>query len=288
MTEPDGVEVNELASVPETLLWTLRNRAVESSRADSAYHDPLAEDLYRRIRHHYGFGKPSQSHPLRALAFDDITRRFLAEHPTGTVVALGEGLQTSFWRIASDQVRWLSVDVPEAIALRRRLLPAADNLASLACSALDRGWMDHVDADSEVLITAEGLLMYFEPAAARALITDCAARFPGGRMMFDNIPHWFSRKTLRGLELSDDYTAPPMPFALDVNEALALADTIPGVRAVTEVALPPGRGLWGKALVRKLGSSVRRRPSITLLDFEPATIATGSESTSRDDTTGTA
>lgn len=260
-----------LTGVPETLLWTLRNRAVESARPDSDYHDPLAERLYQQIRHHYGFGKPSQSHPLRALAFDGIIRTFLAEHPAGTVVALGEGLQTSFWRIGSDDVRWLSVDVPEAIELRQRLLPAAANLEHLACSALDRSWMDTVDPDGGVLVTAEGLLMYFEPDQARGLIAECATRFPGGRMVFDNIPHWLSRKTLRGLELSDHYTAPPMPFALDVGEALALPDTIPGVKTATDVALPAGRGLWGNSAVRRLGARIKRRPSITLVDFEPTT-----------------
>jgi hypothetical protein len=28
---------------------------------------------------------------------------------------------------------------------------------------------------------------------------DCAARFPGGQMMFDSIPRWFSNRTLTGL-----------------------------------------------------------------------------------------
>ena len=31
-----------------------------------------------------------------------------------------------------------------------------------------------------------------------ALINDCARRFPGGRMIFDTIPPWFSRRTLSG------------------------------------------------------------------------------------------
>lgn len=268
MSDHASAEASNLGGVPETLLWTLRNRAVESARPDSPYRDPMSEDLYRRIRHHYGFGKPSQSHPLRALAFDEVTRRFIAEHPDGTIVALGEGLQTSFWRIGNDRVRWLSVDVPEAIDLRRRLLPAAPNLQHLACSALDRTWMDHVDPGDGVLITAEGLLMYFSPEDARALIGDCAALFGGGRMVFDNIPRWFSRKTLKGLKVSDGYTAPPMPFALDVGDALALADTIPGVRTATDVDLPPGRGLWGNRLARTLGAKLRSRPSITLLEFE--------------------
>lgn len=104
---------------------------------------------------------------------------------------------------------WLSVDLPESVELRRRLLPAEDNVELLALSALDRTWMDRVNPAENVLISAEGLLMYFEPDDALALIADCAHRFPGGWMIFDNIPHWFSRKTLRGLRMSGDYVAPP-------------------------------------------------------------------------------
>ena len=58
--------------------------------------------------------------------------------------------------------------------------------------------MDRVDGPHGVFITAEGLLMYLEPADASDLIRDCATRFPGGQMMFDSIPHWFSRRTLKG------------------------------------------------------------------------------------------
>ena len=43
-------------------------------------------------------------------------------------------------------------------------------------------------------------------------IRECAARFPGGRMMFDNIPPFFSRRTSNGLKLSDRYTATRMPL----------------------------------------------------------------------------
>lgn len=45
--------------------------------------------------------------------------------------------------------------------------------------------MDRIDASDGVFITAEGLLMYLQPDEAMGLITECAKRFPGGRMFFD-------------------------------------------------------------------------------------------------------
>ena len=104
------------------------------------------------------------------------------------------------------------------MALRAQLLPRDERITELAQSALDPGWMDQVETEHGVFITAEGLLMYLKPDDALGLIRDCAARFPGGQMMFDSIPHWFSRRTLAGLKLSDRYVAPPMPFGLTVDE----------------------------------------------------------------------
>jgi O-methyltransferase involved in polyketide biosynthesis len=129
--------------------------------------------------------------------------------------------------------------------------------------------MDRVDADRGVLITAEGLLMYLQPDEALGLIRDCAARFPGGRMVFDSIPAFFSRRTLKGFKLSDHYTVPAMPFSLSPDDGLALAGEIPGVRSARDIKLPPGRGIFRVSAWPGLdrGFYRRIRPSITLLEF---------------------
>ena len=129
----------DLTGVPETALWTLRNRAAEAERADSKFTDPEGVRLYRSLDVDWDkFGKPSQSHPLRALAFDNVIRDFLRERPAGPVVALGEGLQTTYWRLGKPDVAWFSVDVPEMVAAQRKLLPEEPAITRLAVSALDR------------------------------------------------------------------------------------------------------------------------------------------------------
>lgn len=58
-----------------------------------------------------------------------------------------------------------------------------------------------------------------------------------------------------------------MPFALDLGDALSLADRIDGVIAAEDIPLPPGRGPWGNNLLRRLSHHISWRPSITLLRF---------------------
>ncbi|MGV0811765.1 class I SAM-dependent methyltransferase [Mycolicibacterium boenickei] len=273
------IDGNTLDGVSATSLWTLSYRGTEAKRSDGVIRDPWAVALLDAIDFDYGkFGKPSQAHALRARAFDLETQDYLSTHPKAAVVALAEGLQTSFWRLdqagMADELTWYSVDLPPVMAIRERLLPHDDRIVALAQSALDRSWMDRVDATHGVFITAEGLLMYLEPEDVRSLIADCAARFPGARMVFDSIPPWVSRRTIKGWHLSDRYIAPPMPFALTADEGLAMAGTGPGaiagVRSARDVALPPGRGLFKLAAqpwLDRIGPIHRARPSITALDF---------------------
>ncbi|BBZ41056.1 hypothetical protein MCNS_41190 [Mycobacterium conspicuum] len=121
-----------LSGVSETALLTLYARAREARRPDSVIDDPMAVALVDSID--YDFSKFGHLRPgsaqglaLRALAFDNATRSYLDRHPSATVVALAEGLQTSFWRLdAADpdsQFRWLTVDLPQMIEIRNRLLP---------------------------------------------------------------------------------------------------------------------------------------------------------------------
>ena len=118
----------ELEGVPETLLWTLYHRAVEARRRDAVLDDPLAIELVERLDYPFAerFGDGSglgQWQALRAATFDREVRRFAAAHPGGTVVALGEGLETQFWRVDDGRVGWVAVELPETAELRDRLLP---------------------------------------------------------------------------------------------------------------------------------------------------------------------
>ena len=266
-----------LTGVSETALLTLQVRAHEARRPDSIIDDPMAIQLADSIDYDFakfGFAR-RQDMAVRALAFDRQARRYLAGHPQATVVALAEGLQTSFYRLdAADvghQFRWLTVDLPPMIDLRRKLLPASERVGLCAQSALDFSWMDQVDTEHGVFITAEGLLMYLQPQESLGLIAECAKRFPGAQMMFDLPPAWFAAWARRGiLRPSLRYRVPPMPFSLTPTQAADLASDVPGIRAVHDLALPPGRGTVFNALMwsaQRIPLFDNVRPVLTLLEF---------------------
>jgi O-methyltransferase involved in polyketide biosynthesis len=236
----------ELDRVPETLLWTLYHRAVEARRADAVLADPLAVELVDRIdfpfSERFGDGvRFSQWQALRARCFDGAVVRFLADHPEGTVVALGEGLETQFWRVGNGRVRWLTVDLPEVVELRQSLLPSDSRSRMIASSALDPGWLEDVGDAAGVLITAQGLLMYFTRDEVHGLIATCAARFPGDAMIFDVVPRWLMARSQKGALAASGYEPPPWSWGYDRDEERRLR-RLPGVVKLERLRLPRGRG----------------------------------------------
>jgi O-methyltransferase involved in polyketide biosynthesis len=265
-----------LTGVSETALMTLRVRANEARRPDSIIEDPMAIELADSIDYDFekfGFSR-RQDMAVRALGYDRQTRRYLLDHPTATVVALAEGLQTSFYRLDAaglgDQFQWLTVDLPPMVELRRKLLPAPERVRMCAQSALDVSWMDEVETEHGVFITAEGLMMYLQPDEALGLIAECAARFPGGQMMFDLPPSGFAALSRRGMRTSLRYRVPPMPFSLSASDAANLVSTVPGIRAVHDLPHAAGRGNVFNAVmwtVQRLPLLDPIRPLLILLEF---------------------
>jgi O-methyltransferase involved in polyketide biosynthesis len=218
-TETGGLAPG-LAGVSETMLWSLHHRACEARRPDGVIIDPESVRIESAIDYDFKrhFGNPRGSLAVRAAEIDRALRAWLERHPDGIVVSLGEGLETQVQRVDNGRMRWLSVDLPDAIRLRERFLTPNQRFRHIAASALDPVWMDEVDDSSGVFIVAQGLLMYLAPERVRQLFAAIADRFPGADLLFDAIPRWFSDLTLRGLHQTASYLLPPMPWGIDRDD----------------------------------------------------------------------
>lgn len=226
----------ELSGVPETALWTLWNRAMDRRRADRLVDDPMAVELVERLDYDFRghFGRPSAFHPIRARVGDDLIRAYLPRTPEApVVVALGEGLDSQLWRVDDGRVRWVSVDLPDAVRVRERLLPPHPRASHVAGSVLEPAWLDAVPANARPFITAAGLLMYFTESDVRSLLTRIAERFAGAEIFFDAIPPFASRRTLNGAKVTPLYTAPPMPWGVTVDDLPGFLRSIPNLEPVT-------------------------------------------------------
>ncbi|WP_329398904.1 class I SAM-dependent methyltransferase [Streptomyces lydicus] len=267
----------DLTGVPETALWTLHHRAAEAARPDTVLPDPRAVRLVAELdfpfRERLGAVRPwvAQAIALRALGFDRVVRDFLATHPDGTVIALGEGLETQFWRVDNGRVRWVGVDLAAPLVLRERVLPHGPRQRLIACDVRATAWMADIDASRGVLVTAQGLLMYLQRAQATRLLAACAAAFPGGTMVFDTVSRRFSARTRAGAKGPGGHRLPAMSWGMDAHERDLLRTAHPAITEVADVPLPAGRGLVGYLAPRAGTLPLLRgdRPLITRLRFGP-------------------
>ncbi|GAA3092325.1 class I SAM-dependent methyltransferase [Streptomyces rectiviolaceus] len=270
----------ELDGVAETTLWTLHHRALAAKNPGSALLDPKAIEVIDAVDYpferRFGTGNwgLAQGMAVRARCYDREVRRFLSDHPDGTVVSLGEGLETQFWRVDNGRVRWLGVDLPEVAALRQRLLPDAPRHRTLSCSATDMRWMDEVDASRGVLILAQGMLMYLPRDVVHRLIEQCAAHFPGAELVFDTPPAWMVARTARGRwRYPAGYRPPPMLWGMTPAEQRKLRTVHPNIVAVRAVREPRGRGFlcgWVLPLANVLPAIRSRKPLwVTRVSFGP-------------------
>lgn len=154
---------------------------------------------------------------------DAAVRAYLARHPEATVVALGEGLGTGFWRLDNGRLTWLTVQPPESAALRRMLLPDSVRRRTVARAVADHSWLDAVrEPQRGVIVTAPGVLTRLSPPAVRALLGACAERFPGGALVFDAL----SRRALGRVA-----AAHPDIVAVRELRPAGLRHRLPGLRA---------------------------------------------------------
>jgi O-methyltransferase involved in polyketide biosynthesis len=68
-----------------------------------------------------------------------IWSAFLSNHPRSvTIVNLGAGLDTGFYRVDNGFIQWIDVDLPEVIELRKTVIPETDSSRRISGSPLDR------------------------------------------------------------------------------------------------------------------------------------------------------
>ena len=140
----------------------------------------------------------------------------------------------------------------------------------IAASVLDHAWTRAVPSGADVLVTAQGLLMYLAPGEVRELITFCADRFRPGAFVFDAVPRWLVERGRRGgLRTGSGYALPAWSWGIDENEERQLR-ALPHVASLSVLRPPRGRGLfhgWVLPLATRVPAVRRRLLSILVARF---------------------
>lgn len=204
----------DLQNVHETLLLPLWGRAEEAKMKESVLNDRKAAELIGMID--YDFSKfHSQIRrfqilalAIRAREFDSIIRDFIQRHPRATIVNIGAGLDTTFFRVNNGKIKWYDLDVPQVIHLRRELMPENCEEDFISKSMFDESFLNDIEQPQDgILFLAGGVLMYFDEEKVRKFLSMLSRRFPGGEIVFDTIASAGIRLASRMVQKSGIYGA---------------------------------------------------------------------------------
>jgi O-methyltransferase involved in polyketide biosynthesis len=111
------------------------------------------------------------------------------------VINLACGFDTRFWRIENEKCKYIELDLPGMIELKREILKDQLGYELIGCSVLDTSWIDQVtlDGNSNFLLLAEGLFYYLPKQDATGLLEVIARRFNRSQLVLDVAPEKYTK-----------------------------------------------------------------------------------------------
>ena len=230
-----------LSGVPETMLQTVYARARESATR-GAITDKKAEEIIGKL--HYDFSLAEKDTAMRSgviartIVLDKLVNAFLAAHPGAVVVNIACGLDTRCYRMAGFS-HWYNLDLPETIAVRKKLLPESGAISQIALSAMDDWGGQIAESGAPALIVIEGLTMYLTQADVQRIFAVIARRFSRATVLVETmnpmVVKRFKEKSIEGSHAK---------FTWGVKDGRALASLLPGFRFVEEHGLTEGMAVF--------------------------------------------
>ncbi len=219
--------MTEFSMVEDTLFVPLLGRIYASESFPHILTDQKALELKKRLPKTIK-GQNTQTQytllagAIRSANMDRYIGDFLNRNPEGIVVELGCGLETSFYRNDNGSSQWYEVDLPAVIAYRQHLLGLPERDSFIVSDAFSRDWMEQIRSahpDAPILITASGLLYYFEQEKVIRLLR-MLNHYGAVEFVFDTVNSSGMKRIGKYMkQVGHEETA--MYFYVDDGEALA-------------------------------------------------------------------
>ena len=193
----------KLRGVSASMLRCLWARAQLSKEYSSLFYDEKAIELVEKIDYDFStsdmpfegimFNISRKGNvpefglfTLRAKQFDEKAKAYITEHPRASVVNIGAGLDTTFYRVDNGSIHWYDLDLPAVINIRKQLLPEPDRV-NVHCEIPPYpSWCEDIEHTEEgVFMIAGGIFMWFERPQVKQFFSMLADNFPGGEIVFD-------------------------------------------------------------------------------------------------------
>jgi O-methyltransferase involved in polyketide biosynthesis len=251
----------DLSNISRTAILTLIARAVAAEKENDLYNDPMAVHCLERlisvaseddrrwiIREKRIFGgfqvRHAKAGAWRGKVFDNAADRFIVAHPGCTVINLGCGFDTRFWRILNENCRYIEIDLPEVVSLKSEILKDQIDYELIGCSVLDASWIEQVteNGNSHFLLLAEGLFPWLLEPDARHLFQLLAQSFVRSQLVFDTVPEKYTKgiwKKLLRLEIKINWDLDVF-WVFGIKHPTDIESYAPGLKVLGDVKASGG------------------------------------------------
>jgi O-methyltransferase involved in polyketide biosynthesis len=181
----------ELGDVQKTLFMPVWARAAESKKDKPVLIDKTAVQITESVD--FDFKHMSENTPeisqlswiARCMRYDMILKDFEKNHPDGTVVNIGCGLDTTYERLNSGSIMWYDLDLPDVIELKKKFLNETEKRKFISCSFLDTKWFNDIEIKDKVLFISAGVFVYFNEPEIKNFLLKVTDKFEGSELFFD-------------------------------------------------------------------------------------------------------
>lgn len=196
------LKTDELSTLSKTLFIPLAVRAKETANKRPLVVDEMAVNILSQwdTESITIDGGEISTHGIlaRTQVIDTEVKNLLAENPCATVINLGAGLDTRFFRLDNGIVQWYDLDLPDVISFRKQFISENERLHFVSKSVLDNTWVSEIkwSEKNTTFIIAEGLFMYFTESEVKEILNILVTTFPKADLLFDVVHDFFVGKKI--------------------------------------------------------------------------------------------
>ncbi len=229
----------QLGDVQTTALIPLAVKASETLRENPRIKDPKAVDIIRHLKIDTKQYDKFLSHEgviARTIMLDRKIKRIIEKYPDTVIVNIGAGFDNRFSRIDNGKILWFDIDLPDAIAARKKAFPEQERVTMIPCDALKSDWCGAVNCalcgrESKPVFIAEGLFMYLTLDQIRILLENLKKGFPNGGTL---IAEQNCKMMVKNEKYHDTVRNTNAHFASGTDTAQEIADLTDGIRLMDE------------------------------------------------------
>ena len=172
--------------VQETALIPLAIKASETARDNARIHDEKAKTIIEALGVDVSKYDPFMSHEgvvARTIMYRNELKSLLEKYPDAVCINLGCGFDDKFSQVDNGRLTWFDVDLPDQIAVRKKVYEDRDRCTMLEGSALDGAWTANIPKSDMYIIVMEGVLEYFSKEQVKTCLNMLCDSFGHGYLL---------------------------------------------------------------------------------------------------------